>query len=1414
MLRWLLKRLKAGKNYRVDPASFLLLRQLIDFIAPKNLATILKEHKLLSTVCETIADLETDIYATLGSGLSIADVDSESDSASQDEKTGSQGTKRKRGSAENDPDAMDVDTPPQNPASCFLTFIRALDCLHGVVTLAQRTVGTDEVANSHLKLALRGDPEVIASSLGKAFQLAAIATTQFSQTGKTTDLQHLLYVFPAMLDLWDLRSLRRDDTDNLMSNDCFARLSFSHALRLQFCLRNVNLDTDERAYLLHGIERITALHVLLPVRAAFFERGGSGIDFSHEQPDWSAVEPVTNSLKPIIKENSNSGKSSDGGKADSFHSLWPSVELLPELFDNAVRAVPRDDFKRQTHEAPWLETLFVAVAELAYSTAKEDDPRNFHPRFVLVLEQLLRVSLERNIGLSLPCVLAHARYTGLLEEDLTEVQWTVTALVISLGVDVFLPNSGLRDTRKFLDALLDKIMLQWRSGMVSGSEEFHIIKDDVVLPLLRGFAAARDLSAFLEVWQNQLVTMEQQRAQDDSLSLFSVWEDDDLCNEFSEVIGASLFGAAFSNFIQNTATEMIADDGKISDTPPSYARFVAVEAGSRGRSFDSIKLEASLIPLLEAITKTLSSKQNIHWRWRLWRFVRNLTQNDLHAPDNALRQRARSLIPIASKTLHRNHKNLTKTPLVALESWEAYRFALVSIKGKPVDEDLAAFGAISKDMISLVTSVTRDDARKSMEIPWNGRIDTLDSPTTLALAYILALVRSPEVWETMLNENRSHLFQHILSLAASQYHSSSLPLEAVADDARFLQAWASVVCHEYLLNVPCLVPDIALLLNKTIEQDCSDRRLYVESLQRIPTALITRGLRTTLLNRLQDVLVQQDTTSEVTVGVLTMMAKLAAMPKCDATVTSEWEPIWTAARAITLEGTERDLQIMKSFRSLHRAIISKLLLIAKEDRTGLFKKLFTRVSKQASKLRQIDRDSMACFLLRLSLSELWDHRSKLQNAFSEDELASCRQSVFNLVLADMKSVKDQCRKQKLEETITLIKTIDALEDFEDLATNNIDVEKFLSKIEHYMAMSIDSAPSRLIRRRLLATKGPDRSITQPVLQCAETLPLQSLYAEDQQLFIRATTERFRSMTIPRITQAISEVRELGFTGQNAEYRILVVYLAIISLPAVEDKESEVACELSLVCTALANTLVHGTSIEQFCFASECLTLLLRVHTRTLAQCNIDTILAAIATSASKTGPRISPEYAATVFTRLCRLMGTVLSLQRLKINGRFHLVVNVMQRLLGCLFARSRKRSRSARIQTSLSQPFWLAPLEASQASSYTRLLTTLSDPTVSAVLRPQPGASRDALNDETKKAKRIAGQHLQYVVMEYAQCSLRGSLSPEVKAALLPGLYASLDVMSKESLRSLNAALDVSGRAVFKSLYDDYVKFGKWNKA
>lgn len=1417
VLRWLLKRLRAGKNYRVDPASFLLLRQLIGLISPKNLATILKDQKFFSILCDTVTDLENDIFATLGSGASTSNFESDSSNTldvhpTREVPRSPQGTKRKRVAGENDTESMDRDETPQNPAFCFLAFLRALDCLYGVVTLAQRRLGVDEVANSHLKLALRGGPEGVAELLGRSLQLAAVAVSQFSQADKATDLQHLLVVFPAMLELWESRSYRQDGTDNNASNDWFAKSCFCHALRLERCLRILKFDTDERLHLLHSIERIVALHVLIPAREAFFARGGSGIDYSKEEPDWSAVKPVTDTFRPIIGELSPIQMAPTKSTSRSFHPSWRSIELLPELFDNAVRAVPRDDFRRQTHEAPWLETLFVTVAELAYSTAKEEEPDTFSARFVSVLEDLLRIALDRNVGLSLQTILTHAGYTGLMEQGLEQVQWNVTALMISLGVDVFLPNSGLPDASKLLDALLDKIMLHWRSVSSKKSTEYNTIKNDIVIPLLRGFVGARDLTSFMEIWHDQLVILEEARVRNNSLPFFSVWEDDDLCDVFAELTRTSLTSVSFAAQLQTAATATRAGNGKISETSQSYAKFVVLEATLRSKAL-AADSQDPLAHFLETLTSTLSSKQTFHWRWRLWRFVRNILQNNLLATDSVLAKATKPLVNLAAKSLHRCHKNLVKTPLAHLESWEIYRFALLVVKGKPSDEQLDAFTDISKDVTKLVTSITPSDSQSSMEAPWDGRIDTLDSPATLALAYTLALIREPDAWEKVAHECRSSLFKQLMSLAAAQYHSSPLPLETVADNARFLQAWASIICHEYLLNVPSIVPDLALMLTLSIADNVSNRHLYVEGLQRIPAALITRGLRTTLLDNLHDVVVQQDSGPEVTLGLLTMMAKLAAMPKCDANITSDWEPVWTEARAISLDGTDLDLQIMKAFRSLYRAVIAKLLVLSQKDRYETFGKLYARVSKQASKLRQIDRDSMACFLLRLSLSELWVHRKQLTKAFSEDDLASCRQHVFGLVLADVKSVKDQCRKQKLEETVTLIKTIDALEDFEDLATNNIEVEKFLSKLEHYMEMSIDSAPSRLIRRRLMATKESQMKSTKPVLQCAETLTLQSLYAEDQQLFIRATTERFRLMTSEQISEVIHEIRELGFTGEHASYRLLVVYLAVISLQPAEDKDSVVSHELSQLSQSLAASLVHSTSIDQFCFTAETLALLLRVHTRSIAQCNVDDMLAAIATAASKSGPRISPEYGPTIYTRLCRLMGIILGLQRVKIGGRFHLVVTAMQRLLGCLFARSRKRSRSNKAAV-ISHPYWLAPLDASHTTNFTRLLTSLSDPTVSAVLRTQPGMSREALTDETKKAKRIAGQYLQYVIMAYAQCSLRGSLVPDVKAALMPGLYAALDVMSRESMRAMNAGLDASGRAVFKSLYDDYVKFGKWNKA
>jgi hypothetical protein len=186
-----------------------------------------------------------------------------------------------------------------------------------------------------------------------------------------------------------------------------------------------------------------------------------------------------------------------------------------------------------------------------------------------------------------------------------------------------------------------------------------------------------------------------------------------------------------------------------------------------------------------------------------------------------------------------------------------------------------------------------------------------------------------------------------------------------------------------------------------------------------------------------------------------------------------------------------------------------------------------------------------------------------------------------------------------------------------------------------------------------------------------------------------------------------------------------------------------------------------------------------------------------------------------IYQRLCSLTSVLLTRFRKRLGGRYHLLLPVLQGLLRCLFRPIPTPASSKQPQIHHHQPPWLTnsdtePLTAKSATQYTRLLTSLCDPTASSVKHSRSPSA--GLTDDTKKAKSIAGQYMQYLVMEYARCQLQGQLLPEVKAALMPGLYTVLDVMSRDLMRGMNAAMDSSSRAIFKGLYEDYQRFGRWN--
>ena len=240
-------------------------------------------------------------------------------------------------------------------------------------------------------------------------------------------------------------------------------------------------------------------------------------------------------------------------------------------------------------------------------------------------------------------------------------------------------------------------------------------------------------------------------------------------------------------------------------------------------------------------------------------------------------------------------------------------------------------------------------------------------------------------------------------------------------------------------------------------------------------------------------------------------------------------------------------------------------------------------------------------------------------------------------------------------------------------------------------------------------------------------------------------------------------------------------------------------DLSRLLIVLCGGFSRRTDFSECMLSMQCVNVLFH-HQRLISQWHVDELLAAISVKASKLNPQ-REEDSGRLYIGLCRLFAVLLATHRAKIGGRYHLVVLALQALLRCLFI-PYKKDEAGEWEGSV--------FGESHAAAYGRILSMICDPTVSSVTGRRK-RSRLELNDETKKARSIAGQHLAYVMMEFCGCQLRSHLGSGMRAALKAGLYAVLRVIEPDMMRTMNAAMDSSSRSVFKALYDEYRKDGKW---
>ena len=261
-------------------------------------------------------------------------------------------------------------------------------------------------------------------------------------------------------------------------------------------------------------------------------------------------------------------------------------------------------------------------------------------------------------------------------------------------------------------------------------------------------------------------------------------------------------------------------------------------------------------------------------------------------------------------------------------------------------------------------------------------------------------------------------------------------------------------------------------------------------------------------------------------------------------------------------------------------------------------------------------------------------------------------------------------------------------------------------------------------------------------------------------------------------------------------------------------------DISRTAAHLSNLISKSQNLACFCLTIDCILIILNKHASAVNQWTIDNLLSGIVATLSPTGPNLPDP--PIIYERLCRLLGTILSRYRIRLGGRFHLLLPVLYGLLRSLFsvspssfANKSQRAFHARL------PPWIRSsstgLPKASATQLTRLISSIADPSPAAVVKrsksqSQSQSHKSSLTDETRRTRQTAGEYMQYFVAEYTRCSLQGSIVPEVKDALVPGLYVVLDGMGAEVMRAMNARLDASQKAIWRALYDDWMRFGKWN--
>ncbi|TLD06036.1 uncharacterized protein PgNI_08979 [Pyricularia grisea] len=1123
-----------------------------------------------------------------------------------------------------------------------------------------------------------------------------------------------------------------------------------------------------------GLQGLITTNLILPARSEFFVKKGTGIISApiNHQTDLSALCPV----------------------------LFHLVLQAPQPIGGA-------SMKKDNEE--WIDTVFSLLEEPVRILATEQ--RNS------VMQELLASALDQNSSPKTLTLLNVCKEYALGDG---KVDWAIVSSVAQCDPDVFLTSD---EGRRLLDTILDEAP----SGAVDDKDTYEALCS-TMLSLASGFVRARELSKFVKKWFERLINCSIQKNTKSMERVF--WLD-------------SRISQSVSSYIQEALTtkqlaDLITDLSEPKDTPAEAARAVVFDAICQGITIDEF---------WEGVGTSLFKS--------VWTSPTNFKATEVSSAQRRTAAKAFTW-DVASDPWEMTgaflQASLDQPKLKAPATFEAFRSTIAAwnscYSGEvtlPQKSSLRPDGVISEFIQvltgKLLTEELRfDDSILQLRLENNNSMKESDvfsllplgkPSVTTYLAWILFYF--PKLLQMLQSTNGLADFVKAVIVFLGRSSGAAALQSRPAFDA-FAKALT-----ESLADIPgdCLSTTFVGPIIETLksadsfDQPTKPGVVAARLVTSVNGERLQRGDRERLMETVYTIARSQtsaDFDGLAWESLLGLMVQLMAKPTfyADMSIQGLLEVGKLLKKRVRKDKADlfkdsRTAVAFKLYGELSYLTFRQMSVSVGTREMNFIKEVWPAISKALGKKGR-DTDMVPLTLLTAFVVAI--QHSPVQDKLSQEigSLKESKEELSRLAILAMEEHFKGSNKGLGLDLETLIKLRAAFMATEvSWSSSNQDAiaamrEQIIAAASEIRKADVEIGTliTSFIAGRLQEEQR--RSLDQVGNWSAEDLGENDRSKLDIKSIVKSV-----DMTIPDGDDAAKAafLRDLVSRLQNDSHRAINLLTARRVIKAgieVSSTTDESAVVLSMVQNTLTQLLVNAGSVNEFVDGARTIHQLLETKLASVTQWNVEHTLSSIAVVCSDKAVnadviRSSPK----TYEWLCLMTEVILKRHRRRLEGHLHLLITVLQSLLTCLILNPYDNTQgswaSGPVSGRKAESF---PSWERHAKTYGRLLTLVCEPSAASVMRTHQHGSSAPLDSATDAAKRSAGQYMYLVLMHFIKLQLESDVPHAVREALVPGVNSILDVTPPDMRKVMADAMDASGRAIFKDIYEKYRKFGKWRGA